>query len=75
MVTPSKSNSNGVFAQLVRDPNQAKCCNHALIPICHTPTMTTKIFHLFLEGQNPRISMGPSTYPPFPYAPPCDRWL
>jgi hypothetical protein len=25
-------------AQLVHEPKQAKCCNHALIPICNTPT-------------------------------------
>jgi hypothetical protein len=33
------------------------------------------IFHLFFKGQNPRISMGPSADHPFPYPPPCDRWL
>jgi hypothetical protein len=32
-------------------------------------------FCLFFEGQNPRISMEPSTDHPFPYPPPCNHWL
>jgi hypothetical protein len=43
-------------AQLVHEPKQAKCCNHALIPICNTPTTELEnfsaFFLLFSEEQN-----------------------
>jgi hypothetical protein len=41
-VTPHRSVSYELYARLVRlvhEPSQAECCNHALIPICNTPTM------------------------------------
>jgi hypothetical protein len=28
--------SNNIFMQLMHEPKQAKCCIHALIPICNT---------------------------------------
>jgi hypothetical protein len=45
--------------QLVHEPKQAKCSNHALILICHTPTTETKIFSssffLFVFSSRDRI--------------------
>jgi hypothetical protein len=43
-VTLRRSTLNGAYAQLVHEPNQAECCNHALIPLCHIPTMQIKKF-------------------------------
>jgi hypothetical protein len=33
--------------QLVHEPKQDECCNHALIPICHIPTTKIKTFRPF----------------------------
>jgi hypothetical protein len=44
-VTLHRSTSNEAYAQLVHEPNQAECCNHALIPLCHIPTTQIKLFH------------------------------
>jgi hypothetical protein len=35
---------NEVYARLVHEPNQAECCNHALIPLCNTPTIINQNF-------------------------------
>jgi hypothetical protein len=43
-ITPHGSVSNKVYKRLVHEPNQAECCNHALIPLCNIPT--TKIFKI-----------------------------
>jgi hypothetical protein len=39
------------------------------------PLRQPRFFVFFFEGQNPQISMGPSTDHPFPYPPPSDHNL
>jgi hypothetical protein len=41
-----------VFKRLVHEPKQAKCCNHALIPICNTPMVGHQNF-ILLKKSNP----------------------
>jgi hypothetical protein len=42
-----------VFMQLVHEPKQAKCCNHALIPICNTPMVGRRNFILLKNSRPP----------------------
>ena len=57
-VTPLRSASNGAYAQLVHEPNQAECCNHALIPICNTPTTIINFSLVSTESEPPNYLGG-----------------
>jgi hypothetical protein len=62
-VSPLKFYLNMVFKQLIHEPKQAKCCNHALIPICNTPMVGHQNFVLLKKSNLHSGSLSHSAHP------------